>query len=173
MDSAEKTLARAIMATDKILDKKLVVNLEPGQAQTEEFYINWRRIYEIKKVFGLKYLYALKKDENGKFIFIFDTGDHPFISVREEPNGERVPFYLDSVPKEMKQISIQEEFPEVFTEENEDNLFVEYQDAPRATFDAFETETLQYQEYTDKYGNFKSAFYPFVYKGKKNRSLWS
>lgn len=165
-DGIQKTLLHGILVTDKVINKEEILNIDSDYAKTKKFYLQWKKIYEIRKIFGLRYLYILKPVDDKHFIFILDTGDHPYISLRKIDQKQE-PFYLDFTPEEIRKIPLEKEFPEGFYETSEDNLFDIYEDAPQAAYKAFESESIQYEEYTDKYGNFKSAFFPMYYNGQK------
>ncbi|MCX8000675.1 MAG: HAMP domain-containing protein, partial [Leptospiraceae bacterium] len=155
------------MVVDKLIDKEEILTIDSEFIKKPRYYQIWKNVYETSKIFQLRYLYILQHTKEGQFLFLLDTGAHPYIDIEFDSNQKPFPYYYDYTPEEIKRIPIEQEYPSIYDELIEKNLLKIYEDAPQAAYKAFESESIQYEEYTDKYGTFKSAFYPMYYNGKK------
>lgn len=137
MQSVVDKLYNGLFSIYNIVDISELPKYTP-ESRYEESYINsWKKVKSIQKNLNLAYIYILRLNEKNELIFLMDTGTHP------DPNQK-----TDS--------------------DEDDNLFTIYKDAPKEALEAIKIKKLVVvpKEYTDKWGTFKSAFYPIEYKGK-------
>ncbi|MCX8000935.1 MAG: hypothetical protein N3A69_18675, partial [Leptospiraceae bacterium] len=60
LEGAEKTLMHSIMVVDKLINKKEILNTDSEFIKTQTYYKIWKDIYEIGKIFRVRYLYILQ-----------------------------------------------------------------------------------------------------------------
>ncbi len=137
MQSVVDKLYNGLFSIYNIIDVSELQKYTPETRYEDSYITSWKKVKSIQKNLNLAYIYVLRLNEKGELIFLMDTGTHP------DPNQK-----TDS--------------------DEDDNLFTIYKDAPKEAMESIKTGKLVVvpKEYTDKWGTFKSAFYPIKYKDK-------
>jgi HAMP domain-containing protein/tetratricopeptide (TPR) repeat protein len=138
MKSIEDKLFNGLFSIHTIVDFSKI-NSYTKETRYDEVYIeNWKKIKSIQENLKLAFIYVLRIQEDGKLYFVIDTGTNPD-------------------PKLAKSNT-----------EIDDNFLLHYNDAPLEVMQAVKDRKMVINKnaYTDKWGTFKSAFYPIIINDK-------
>lgn len=132
MKSVVDKLYNGLFSIYNIVDMDELPTLDRDGYKTPEYIKNWNKIRNIQKELNLAYVYLVLMNKKNQFYFLYDTGDDPEITDKE------------------------------------DDYFTIYNDAPPEAYECFKTGKMVVVkgQYTDRWGTFKSAFYPIRIDGK-------
>lgn len=140
------------------LDPAQVAALNASGDRSDAYRDGWRRLRRLKEALDLTYLYLIVRDEQGDYVFTYDTGDDP--DVIAYPQGDAYRYeWGDWVPRERR---IGEA-----TQDDRDTHWRKYEQVPvevPAAFDSGQPGIIP--EYTDEFGTFRSYFYPIEHEGR-------
>ncbi len=145
-------------AATAALESAQVAGLDAGGDRSDAYRDGWRRLRRLKEALELTYLYLIIRDEQGDFVFTYDTGDDP--DVVAYPQGDEYRYeWGDWVPRERR---IGEA-----TQDDRDTHWRKYEQVPPEVPAAFDSGQPGFiPEYTDEYGTFRSFFYPIEHEGR-------
>ncbi|MDX1959962.1 MAG: SpoIIE family protein phosphatase [Leptospiraceae bacterium] len=160
--SAEETLKNAIYSAEILFPAEESLSYNKESSMTDEYKFKWKQIRSLSEKFKLAYIYVLVKNNEGKFYYTFDSGDDPEVIAVKQQDGKYIPKFADHASEERRKL------PFARTDQTPDDYFDIYDEAPKASYEAYEkNDFVIAEEYTDKYGTFKSAFYPLRDKSGK------
>lgn len=85
LSSLQQRLRTAAAATNVIMDPDRILELAPGDIDTPEYLVEFKRLLYLQQEFDLAYLYVLRAEKNGSWIFVYDSADDPR-TVEEDDN---------------------------------------------------------------------------------------
>ena len=131
----------------KAFEPKTIHLIDENYEKTPEYLETLEYLDTLSANFEFKYIYVLRKTDNN-IIFIFDSDN---LEIAKKKNSKNIG------ENENK-------------ESDEDNTFLtNYDDRPKELDIAFDTGKSQTAEYRDKWGKFRSVFYPVL--GDDGRTL--
>ena len=161
MKSVEHKIADGIYAVENIIEANDILTLDEKSNLTEEYFAKWQKIKNIQEKFNLAYVYVLLYEKNQKFRFTYESGDDPRVvatPIKEDSFNFTYSTHVEENQRKGEPSGLQKVA---------DTYFLIYDDAPKEALKAFETEKLVFaDEFQDKYGNFRSGFYPLKQDGK-------
>ncbi len=159
MDGATTNLLNGIYSTDIFVSGEDLSKLNPESYLSETYKSQWKKLRSVQEKFGLTYLYILLPNEKGQFYYTYETGDDPEVKATKKDDGSYHFEYVGDVSEERRMVKADQPA-------GLDTYFEVYDDAPSGVKKSFDSGKLITEEYKDKHGTFKSAFFPLIVNNK-------
>lgn len=157
-ERVNERLRAGAYAAAAALDPGQVAALDASGDRSDAYRDGWRRLRRLKEELDLTYLYLIIRNEQGDYVFTYDTGDNP--DVVAFPQGDSYRYeWGDWVPRERRIGEARQD--------DRDTHWLKYEEVPievPAAFDSGQPGIIP--EYTDEYGTFRSYFYPIEHEGR-------